>query len=101
MKKAMLLFLPAAFAGAMSFAALAANSGGPINSGANGLGGYSASSNLPLAPGARWPQSPKTQELLQLREEGQDLRDADGGKLTPEHYAYLQTKLDAIQAKYQ
>lgn len=36
--------------------------------------------------------------LMALRAEGIKLRDADGGKLTPEHEAYLQAKLDAINA---
>jgi hypothetical protein len=36
--------------------------------------------------------------LEALRAEGLKLRDADGGKLTPEHEAYLQTKLNAINA---
>jgi hypothetical protein len=43
---------------------------------------------------------PKVQALLDLREEGLRLRDADGGTLTEEHHAYLQKKLDAIQAQY-
>ncbi len=49
-------------------------------------------------PGAL--KSPKTRALLDLRDEGLKLQRADGGKLTPEHHAYLQTKLDAIQAKW-
>jgi len=40
----------------------------------------------------------KRNALLALRAEGLKLRDADGGKLTPEHEAYLQTRLDAINA---
>ncbi|HUO91962.1 MAG TPA: hypothetical protein VMU22_03530 [Rhizomicrobium sp.] len=40
----------------------------------------------------------KHNALLALRAEGLKLRDADGGKLTPEHEAYLQAKLDAINA---
>jgi len=38
----------------------------------------------------------KRDALLALRTEGLKLRDADGGTLTAEHRAYLQTKLDAI-----
>ena len=37
-------------------------------------------------------------KLLALREEGLKLRDADGGTLTAEHRAYLQAKLDALNA---
>jgi hypothetical protein len=40
----------------------------------------------------------KHDALVALREEGQKLREADGGTLTPEHHAYLQAKLDAINA---
>jgi hypothetical protein len=36
--------------------------------------------------------------LVALRAEGLKLRDADGGKLTPEHETYLQGKLDAINS---
>ena len=43
--------------------------------------------------------SKKMRALLTLRDEGLKLQKADGGKLTPEHYAYLQTKLDAIQSR--
>ncbi|HEV7714648.1 MAG TPA: hypothetical protein VGO53_03580 [Steroidobacteraceae bacterium] len=45
------------------------------------------------------PESPKVRAMLALRAEGVKLRKADGGTLTPEHVAYLQTKLDAIHAK--
>jgi len=38
-------------------------------------------------------------ELIQLRDEGLKLREADGGTLTQEHRAYLQQKLDAIRAE--
>lgn len=38
----------------------------------------------------------KHDALMALREEGLKLRDQDGGKLTPEHEAYLQAKLNAI-----
>jgi len=40
----------------------------------------------------------KRNALLALRAEGLKLRDADGGKLTPQHEVYLQAKLDAINA---
>ncbi|HEY8696047.1 MAG TPA: hypothetical protein VIM02_00385 [Rhizomicrobium sp.] len=36
--------------------------------------------------------------LMALREEGRRLQDADGGRLTESHRAYLQDKLDAIQS---
>jgi len=36
--------------------------------------------------------------LIALRAEGLKLRDADGGRLTPEHESYLQAKLDAINS---
>jgi hypothetical protein len=56
-------------------------------------GGYPPSENFDQYP-------PKTKALLKLRAEGLRLRDADGGTLTDEHRAYLQKKLDAIQAEY-
>ncbi|HKD23440.1 MAG TPA: hypothetical protein VKB71_15595 [Rhizomicrobium sp.] len=40
----------------------------------------------------------KNKALMALRDEGLKLREADGGTLTPEHHAYLQAKLDAINA---
>lgn len=40
----------------------------------------------------------KRDALLALRSEGLKLRTADGGTLTSEHQAYLQKKLDAINA---
>jgi hypothetical protein len=36
--------------------------------------------------------------LRDLSQEGRALRAADGGKLTPEHLAYLQQKLNDIRA---
>jgi len=56
-------------------------------------GGYPPSRRI-------YEHSPKVQALLDLREEGLRLREADGGTLTEEHRAYLQKKLDAIQAEY-
>ncbi|MDE2135576.1 MAG: hypothetical protein KGJ49_13395 [Alphaproteobacteria bacterium] len=41
----------------------------------------------------------KVRALAALRQEGLQLRAADGGTLTPDHYAYLQVKLDAIQSQ--
>jgi len=38
-------------------------------------------------------------KLLALRDEGLKLREADGGSLTAEHRAYLQAKLDALNAQ--
>lgn len=38
-------------------------------------------------------------ELTALRQEGLELREADGGTLTDEHRDYLQTKLDKIWAQ--
>jgi hypothetical protein len=38
-------------------------------------------------------------KLLALRDEGLKLREADGGTLTTEHRAYLQAKLDALNAQ--
>jgi len=40
----------------------------------------------------------KLRALMDLRSEGVELQAGDGGTLTPEHRAYLQSKLDAIQA---
>lgn len=40
----------------------------------------------------------KDQRLLALMREGVRMRRDDGGKLTAEHRAYLQAKLDAIEA---
>ena len=36
--------------------------------------------------------------IMALRDEGLKLQDADGGKLTDAHRAYLQAKFDAIRA---
>jgi hypothetical protein len=44
--------------------------------------------------------SPKARQLRQLRILALKLQKADGGTLTAEHYAMLQTKLDAINAAY-
>jgi hypothetical protein len=41
----------------------------------------------------------QTLELQSLRDEGLRLRQADGGALTPEHRAELQSKLDAIRTQ--
>jgi len=38
-------------------------------------------------------------ELLALRDEGLKLRKADGGTLTRDHRAYLQKKLDRLNAE--
>ena len=38
-----------------------------------------------------------TRQLAKLRDEALDMQRSDGGKLTPEHRAVLQAKLDAIQ----
>lgn len=43
--------------------------------------------------------SDKTKALLALHDEGVRLRQQDGGTLTEEHRAYLQGKLDTIQAQ--
>jgi hypothetical protein len=43
---------------------------------------------------------PKVQAILELREEGLRLQQADGGTLTDAHRAYLQQKLDAIRAQH-
>jgi len=41
----------------------------------------------------------QTLELQSLRDQGLRLQQADGGALTPEHRAELQSKLDAIRAQ--
>jgi hypothetical protein len=41
----------------------------------------------------------QTAELLSLREQGLRLQQADGGTLSPDHRAQLQSKLDAIWAQ--
>ena len=41
----------------------------------------------------------KQVQLLSLRREALELREKDGGTLTPEHYAMLQAKLDRINAQ--
>jgi hypothetical protein len=38
-----------------------------------------------------------TRQLAKLRDEALDMQRSDGGKLTPEHRAVLQAKIDAIQ----
>jgi len=38
--------------------------------------------------------------LLQLRTQGLELKEKDGGNLTPEHRAELQAQLDLINARY-
>ncbi len=53
-------------------------------------GNYSGHVEHGSTPGAL--KSPKMRALLDLREEGLKMRMADGGQLTPGHYAYLQTK---------
>ena len=60
-----------------------------------------ASSGYVSQSGAMFGRIPsyKEHQLIALRDEGLKLQKADGGKLTPEHYAYLQSKLDAIQKK--
>jgi hypothetical protein len=79
-------------------AGLAAGSMSP-----SGNGTYSGWVTHGSTPGAL--KSPKERALLDLwdlwdlRNEGLKLQRADGGQLTPEHYAYLQNKLDAIHAK--
>lgn len=70
-----------------------------------GAGAYSYGST-PKSRSQQEALDPATQDRIQkrhdalmaLRAEGLRLRDADGGKLTPEHEAYLQAKLDAINA---
>jgi hypothetical protein len=57
---------------------------------------------LPFSPGLVAQPTPPVQsrrmrELSELRSEGLKLREADGGTLTPEHAALLQSKLDRIQ----
>jgi hypothetical protein len=42
-------------------------------------------------------QSRRMRALSELRSEGLKMREADGGTLTPEHAASLQSKLDRIQ----
>jgi hypothetical protein len=46
--------------------------------------------------GQRSPTRKKV-ALMALREEGRELQDKDGGRLSQSHRAYLQAKLDAIQ----
>jgi hypothetical protein len=38
--------------------------------------------------------------LLQLRTQGLELKEKDGGKLTPEHRTQLQSELDSINARF-
>ena len=46
--------------------------------------------------GQRSPMRKKL-ALMALREEGRQLQDEDGGRLSDSHRSYLQAKLDAIQ----
>lgn len=46
--------------------------------------------------GERSPMRKKL-ALMALREEGRQLQDEDGGRLSDSHRSYLQAKLDAIQ----
>jgi hypothetical protein len=41
----------------------------------------------------------RCRDLLDLRDEGMRLRQADGGTLMPEHRDYLQSKLDNINSR--
>jgi len=57
-----------------------------------------------MDPGvSRTPSTPamnkKKIQLIALRREALELREKDGGTLTPEHYAMLQAKLDRINAE--
>jgi len=104
-------FLP--IAACMLLAASAALAGGGM-SGPTGayMSGFAVTGNAPatslgfqspysdaLRSGASYTGlSHKMKQLLLLRDEGLKLRDQDGGTLTPEHHAYLQAKLDAIQS---
>ncbi|MBU6298849.1 MAG: hypothetical protein KGJ79_04735 [Alphaproteobacteria bacterium] len=45
------------------------------------------------------PGLERVHALLELRKEGLRLQAEDGGTLTPQHRAYLQAKLDAIQKR--
>jgi hypothetical protein len=96
-----LLVAPAALAGSGSSGAMGggaplAGQHAPLNL------GYQSPYAGVLEPAANYYGLPhKVRALLQLRREGLKLRDEDGGTLTPEHHAYLQAKLDAIQAGQQ
>ncbi|HTW34803.1 MAG TPA: hypothetical protein VMD53_09305 [Rhizomicrobium sp.] len=91
-----------ALAGAFAFL-LGPASAGPYVSPPTTLG---LQPSDPLLHGGYPPQGrlhhypPKVQALLDLRNEGLRLREADGGTLTEEHRVHLQNKLDAIQAEY-
>lgn len=55
-----------------------------------------------LQPATNYAGLPhKVRALLELRRTGLKMRADDGGTLTPEHRAYLQAQLDAIQAGQQ
>jgi hypothetical protein len=75
------------------------------------IGSLAATGTSPMNPtnaqpqqvlDAHWLKRPLSSEALKqlgrLRDEGLTLQKADGGKLTPEHRAYLQHKFDEITA---
>jgi hypothetical protein len=68
----------------------------------NGLAGCCGGSigapfNGPFRPGAL--PSRRGKDLIELRAEGLKIRQQDGGKLTPEHRAALQARLNRINGR--
>lgn len=61
----------------------------------NGIGApQGTQSATPVTPGQLW-----LLRTLSLRREGLALQERDGGTLTPEHYAMLQTRFDRINGR--
>ena len=96
----MRLLIMAAFAAALITSASAEPMGAP-SMGANlGLPQTDQSLHGGNPLNLHWDRySPTGQKLRALHDEGVKMQEADGGKLTDEHRAYLQAKLDAIIAE--
>jgi hypothetical protein len=94
--------------------ALSANAGNAASyggsfSGGPGTAGYSAAATASPEPDfhyGAWLDSRTSAKLgfvsqmMDLQHKGLKLQAKDGGSLTPEHRALLQSKLDALQASY-
>ncbi|MDE2163855.1 MAG: hypothetical protein KGL29_01830 [Alphaproteobacteria bacterium] len=77
--------------------------GGPQSGTTQGVQGGMTARGLDTIPRTNFVKFRQVMEkqraLYALREEGLRLQAADGGRLTPQHLAYLQAKLDAIQGR--
>jgi hypothetical protein len=90
---------PRAVSSGGGHAAAASGPSGPLSLSYNRSGFTSAPANVNRCFTLTDPtcSSRTTRQLSKLRDEALDLQRSDGGRLTPEHRAVLQSKLDAIQ----